>query len=145
MNKVFNICFCFIIKYINFSINIFTKWLILFRKILARFIRIINKIMLIFFINPAIKWTVTTFSFYIKFIALFLDHFFYPKFFLISFVELLFKKGFSNFFTIEIANNICLWNCNVNLFNSKNFFCPIWCISVSKNMFVLIFLHDHQL
>ena len=63
-------------------------------------------------------------------------HFFYSEFFLTSLLEFFFIKCSSNFFSIEIINNICTWNCIFNFNNNKNFFRPVWCIPFSKNIFV---------
>ena len=60
---------------------------------------------------------------------------FYPKFFLICFLQFFFIKCSNNFFTIKITNNIWPWNSTFNIFNHKYFFRPIWTISFSKNNF----------
>ena len=70
------------------------------------------------------------------FISFSFDNLFNPKLFLISLLQVFFIKCSNNFFTIEIINNICPWNCIFNFTNNKNFFRPIWCISFSKNIFV---------
>ena len=59
-------------------------------------------------------------------------YFFYSKFFLTSFFHVFFIKTSSNFFTIQITNNISPRNCIFNFTNNKNFFC----ISFSKNVFI---------
>ena len=87
--------------------------------------------------NLSIKRIIITFPFNIQFIAFSFNYFFYSKFFLISFLQFFFIKTSNNFFTIKIINYICPWNCIFNFFNYKNFFRPIWCVSFSKNIFVL--------
>ena len=67
----------------------------------------------------------------------FLNDFFYPKSLLICFWSLFFIKCSTNFFTIEIINNISPWNSIFSFFNHKNFFRPIWSISFSKKVFIL--------
>ena len=56
---------------------------------------------------------------------------------LISLLYFFFIKCFNDIFTIEIINNICPCNCIFNFFNYKKFFRPIWCVSFSKNIFVI--------
>ena len=89
-----------------------------------------------FFVNPTIKTIIISFPFDIQFTTFSFKYFFYAKFLLISLLQFFFIKTFSNFFTIQIINNISQKNCIFNFTNNKNFFWPNWSISFSKNVFM---------
>ena len=72
------------------------------------------------------------FLFGIQFITCFFNYVFYSKLFLICFLDFFFITTSSNWFTIQITNHVCSWNCIFNFANNKNFFC----VSFSKNVFV---------
>ena len=95
-----------------------------------------KKIFKIFFINPTFKWIVIPFPFDLQFIIFSFKHFFYPNFFLASFLQFFFIKTFNYWRTIEVANHISPRNCIFDFTNNKNFFWPIWSIFFSKNVFV---------
>ena len=65
----------------------------------------------------------------------FLNHFFYPKFCLIYILLFFFVKLSDNFFTVKMTNNICPRHSIFNFFNYKNFFRPIWNVSLCKKFF----------
>ena len=93
-------------------------------------------ILKIFFINPTIKWIIIAFPFDVQFTFFSFKHFFYSKFFLTTFLQFSFIKASSDFFTIQVTNNISSRKCIFNFTNNKNIFLPIWSVSFSKNVFI---------
>ena len=91
----------------------------------------------ILFINPADKWIIKYFSFDIQLVLFILNYFFYPKFFLIFFLQFSFLNCSNNLFTIEIISNICPRDSIFNFSDYKNVFRSIRSISFSKNTFAL--------
>ena len=77
------------------------------------------------------------FPFYVQLITFFFKYFFYSKFFLICVLQFFFIKTSSNFFPIQVTNNISPRNGISNFTNNKIFFLPIYSIYFSKNVFIL--------
>ena len=104
-----------------------SKWL---RKVLTHFYTMELHSRFFFLISPTIKLIIVSFPFDVQFTTFSFKYFLYSKFFLISFLQFFFIQNSSNWFVIQVTNNISPRNCIFNFTYIKNFLRPVLRVSV---------------